>query len=164
MTTEEFNALPLEARQYIINQQGCASCGKTQDLSTLYKKFLIMQKQKFFTLRIGAVSYKTEDGQGAVLYPLHPKDSESTILEKLKTALKVHEVAPTRFSEFNKRDIEGYIEAQGVEDLGAEDLGAEDLGAEDLGAEDKTPETKPLFGAAKKAAEAKAAKVANDLD
>jgi hypothetical protein len=139
MTTEEFNALPLEARQYIINAQGCASCGKTQDLSTLYKKFLIMQKQKFFTLRIGAVSYKTEDGQGAVLYPLHPKDSESTILEKLKTALKVHEVAPTRFSEFNKRDIEDFL-ADGQEPV------------------------RPLFGAAKKAAEAKAAKVANDLD
>jgi hypothetical protein len=139
MRVEEFNALPLEARQYIIKQQGCLSCGKAQDLDTLYKKYQIMTKQKLFTLRVGAVSYKTEDGKSGVLYPLHSKDSEATIKEKLQKALEVHSVAPGRFSEFNERDIKEFLA-------------------------DVEKPTKPLFGAAKKAADAKAAKVANDLD
>lgn len=150
MSTEDFNALPIEARQYIINQQGCLSCGKAQDLDALYRKFLNMQKQSLYTLRVGAVSYKTEDGKHGVLYPINPKDTQEQVIEKLEKAVEVYAVAPHKFSAFNEPDILELIGAQPVEDEAEK--------VED----EKT--AKPLFGAAKKAAEAKAAKAGSDLD
>lgn len=153
MSTEDFNALPIEARQYIINQQGCLSCGKAQDLDALYRKFLNMQKQSLYTLRVGAVSYKTEDGKHGVLYPINPKDTQEQILEKLEKAVEVYAVAPQKFSAFNEPDILELIGATAVED--------EEDEAEK--AEYKKTD-KPLYGAAKKAAEAKAAKAVSDLD
>lgn len=68
MTADEFNALPLEARQFIEKQQGCQSCGNAQDIDGLYKRYLVMKKKALFTLRTGAVPYKDKDGKGGVLY------------------------------------------------------------------------------------------------
>ena len=132
MTAEEFNLLPLQAREYIEKQQGCMSCGKSQDIDTLYKNYILMSKKALFTLRMGAVSYITEAGDGGVLYPIHPSDSDGVVKEKLATALKVYAVAPGKFSDIQEEKIEKILAAKVA---------------------------KPLAGAAKAAAEKKAAKV-----
>lgn len=137
MTAEEFNALPLLARQYIEQKQGCMSCGKSQDIDTLYKNYLLMSKRALFTLRMGAVSYTTEAGDGGVLYPIHPSDSEAVVKEKLATALKVFAVAPGKFSDIQEEKIEKILAEKAV---------------------------KPLMGAAKAAAEKKAAKEKAEAD
>lgn len=142
MNTEEFNDLPLAARQYIEKQQGCLSCGNSQDVATLYKKYLIMQKKSLFTLRTGAVSFKTDSGRHGVLYPIHPSDSGDEVRAKLETALLVFEKAPNRFSDFREENIRAVLAQK---------------------TEGEKP-VKQLHGAAKKAAEAKAAKEANELD
>ncbi len=129
MTAEEFNALPLLARQYIEQQQGCMSCGKSQDIDTLYKNYLLMSKKALFTLRMGAVSYINKAGKGGVLYPIHPNDSEAVVKEKLATALAVYAIAPGKFSDIQEEKIQKVL-----------------------------GEAKPLVGAAKAAAEKKAAK------
>lgn len=130
MTAEEFNTLPLLARQYIEQQQGCMSCGKSQDIDTLYKNYLLMSKKALFTLRMGAISYATEAGKGGVLYPIHPSDTEAEVKEKLETALAVFAVAPGKFSDIQEEKIEKILAEKAV---------------------------KPLAGAAKAAADKKAA-------
>ena len=143
MTAEEFNDLPLAARQFIEKQQGCLSCGSSQDIDTLYKKYLVMKNKALFTLRTGAVPYKTKDGKGGVLYPIQPKDTEEVIKGKLKEALIVFALRPGKFSDFDEDKIKAIL--------------AEEPAAEE-------PAVKQLHGAAKKAAEAKAAKEAVDSD
>jgi len=90
MTPETFNALPLEARRYIEQQKSCASCGKSNDIDRHYKNYLAMKANRLYTLRIGAVVFKDEDGEGKVLYPLHPKDTKEDVKSKLALAVKVH--------------------------------------------------------------------------
>ena len=165
MTTEEFNALPLGARRWIEQQQGCASCGKSKDADTLYKNYLLMSKKALFTLRRGAVLYKRENGEGTILYPIHPKDSEEQIKEKLSIALEVYAVAPGRFSDIQEDKIAKILaeedeteEDETEEDETEEDETEEDETEEDETEEDETQPVKKLYGAAKKAAEAKAAK------
>lgn len=129
MTAEEFNALPLLARQYIEQKQGCMSCGKSQDIDALYKNYLLMSKKALFTLRMGAVSYITKAGKGGVLYPIHPSDSEVVVREKLETALAVYAIVPGKFADIQEEKIQKILAAKVA---------------------------KPLTGAAKAAAEKKA--------
>lgn len=115
MTTEQFNALPLEARRFIQSQQNCLSCGKKNNLDAHYKNYLNMKNQSLFTLRNGAVSFfdeKTKKSQ--ILYPLHPNDSEDQIKEKLKIALRIHAVRPERFSVISVSDIEAKLKEKKV--------------------------------------------------
>lgn len=115
MTTEQFNALPLEARRFIQSQQTCLSCGKKNNLDAHYKKYLNMKNQSLFTLRNGAVSFfdeKTKKSQ--ILYPLHPNDSEDQIKEKLKIALRIHAVRPERFSVISVSGIEAKLKEKKV--------------------------------------------------
>lgn len=172
MTAEEFNALPLEARRYIENQKICVSCGRKNDLDTHYKNYLAMKNNQLFTLRAGAVAFRREsDGEAGVLYPIHPSDTDEQIKDKLKLALELNEVAPDKFSTISVREIE--------EILGAED---EDPNFGTVGiTSNKTPEeadaeikkanaelegkpAKQLFGAAKAAADKKAALEAKELE
>lgn len=147
MTTEEFNLLPLPAREYIEKQQGCVSCGKSQDIDTLYKNYLLMSKKALFTLRMGAVSYKTEAGEGGVLYPIHPSDSDETIKAKLKTALEVHAIAPGKFSDIQEEKIAKILAVDPDADVDPDEKPA-----------------KKLYGAAKAAADKKAAAEVDDLE
>ncbi len=105
MTTEEFNALPLEARRFITDQKGCASCGQKKDLDKFYKKYLEMQKTTFFVLRNGAIP--TEEG---VLYPIYATDTDSILVDKLKLAVKLHTKRPEKFSTFEELRIKAYLE------------------------------------------------------
>lgn len=154
MSPEEFNALPLEARRYISNQRSCLSCGKSQDLDTLYKNYLAMIKQALYTLRLGAVLYKKKDGTGGILYPIHPNDSEEVIKEKLSTALEVYAVAPGRFTDIQEEKITKILGAVEVAEIATE------------AAETAQKPVKKLFGAAKAAADkkAKASEEVDDLE
>jgi hypothetical protein len=160
MTSETFNSLPLEARQYIENQKACASCGKSQDTDRHYKNYLAMKNKSLYTLRLGAVVFKDAQGEGQVLYPLHPKDTEEDVKTKLAQALAVYAAAPTKFSTFSKAEIEEALaeEAETEEAETEEDETEEDETEEDETEEDENPPVKKLYGAAKKAADAKAAK------
>jgi hypothetical protein len=115
MTAEEFNKLPLDARQYIEKQKPC--CGRSTDLDALYKSFLIMKKTELFLLRTGAINYKTANGDTGILYPIHPKDTEDQVKDKLKTALAVNGVSPDSFE---------YIQADKIEKILGETEGAND--------------------------------------
>jgi len=139
MTADEFNALPLDARQYIEKQKTCLSCGKAQDLNTHLRNFYIMKNGNLFTLRTGAIGYRDADGKGAILYPIHPADSEEVIKSKLAQAVAVHAVAPHKFATFNEEKIEKVLKPAEVKKA-------------------------PLTGAAKAAADKKAAKAAEEAE
>lgn len=177
MTAEEFNALPLEARRYIEKQKTCLSCGRANDLDAHYKNYLIMKQNQLFTLRTGAVPFKSKKtGQSGVLYPIHPNDSEEQIKNKLRLALELNEVAPNKFSVISILEIEKYLSEsqEGQEDpnfgtegivykKSPEEADAEikeankSLNLDGDGKEIKEAPAKQLHGAAKAAADKKAA-------
>jgi len=97
-----------------------------------------MSKKALYTLRRGAVPYKRENGEGGILYPIHPKDSEEQIKEKLAQVLEVYAVAPNRFDDIQEDKIKKILS----------------------GESGKKAEAKPLVGAALAAANKKAAKEA----
>jgi hypothetical protein len=110
MSTEEFNALPLEARRFIEEEMGCASCGKTKDLDSLFKKYQQMQKTSLFVLRNGAVCFsEKKTNERFILYPISSNDTEIELKEKLKNALKINEVKPDSFSSINVEEIKSIL-------------------------------------------------------
>lgn len=113
MTADEFNALPLDARRYIEKQKTCMSCGNAQDLDAHLRNYYTMKNGNLFTLRTGAIGYKDAKGKGAILYPIHPADSEEVIKSKLKQALAVHAVAPDKFSTFDEDKIKKVLSPAG---------------------------------------------------
>ena len=135
------------------------SCGKSQDIDTLYKKYLIMSTKALFTLRAGAIPY-AEDGVGKILYPIHPQDSEEVVKGKLAEALKVYAVAPHKFTDIQEEKIEKILaeEPEAEEPEGEEPEGEEPEAEEPEAEEPEAKPVKQLFGAAKKAAETKASK------
>jgi len=147
MKPEDFNALPLEARRYIEKQKTCLSCGRANDLDAHYRNYLNMKNGNLFTLRTGAVPFKRTNGESGVLYPIHPNDTEDQIKAKLQLALELNAIRPDKFSIISVADIEAIL---GV---------TEEL--TDL-QEDPRP-VKKLYGAAKAAADRKAAE-AEELD
>lgn len=163
MTTDEYNGLPLEARRYIENKQGCQSCGgSSQDIDTIYKNYLVMKKGALFTLRTGAVNYKSADGERTgILYPIHPKDSEEVVKEKLETALIVYAVAPDKFSSIQEEKIEKILnpEPEQAQEQAPESkflqLDAPKQESKFLEPDAPAQEPKQLYGAAKTSAERK---------
>jgi len=119
-----------------------------------------MKNENLYTLRLGAVVFKDAQGEGQVLYPLHPKDSEEDVKNKLAQALHVYAAAPSKFTHIDTHTIKGMlaIEDETEEDETEEDETEEDETEEDETEEDETKPAKKLYGAAKKAADAKAAK------
>lgn len=124
MTTEEFNALPLEARLYIQSEIGCLTCGKTKDLGELYQQFKNMKVETLFTLRMGAVSYTdAKTKEQAILYPIVAKDSSAEIKAKLRAVLRVAAVKPDAFNFVNTSEIEKILKSKKV--IALNDLEAE---------------------------------------
>jgi len=156
MTTEEFNALPLQARQYIEKEQAGACCGKVLDVDALYKNYLLMSKKALFALRMGAVNYKTEAGKGGVLYPIHPSDSDEVVREKLATALEVYAIAPGKFDDIQEDKIKKI--------LGAEPKVVELKGAAKAAADKKAAKDAAAKAAEEAEAQAKAAVTDTDED
>lgn len=115
MTTEFFNALPEAARRFIQSQQTCLSCGKKNNLDVHYKNYLVMKNKSLFTFRNGAISFldsKTKKSQ--ILYPLHPKDTDAEIKEKLKIALRINAVRPQSFLTISIEEIEAELKVKKV--------------------------------------------------
>lgn len=112
MTSEEFNKLPLDARQYIERQQASVCCGKANNLDAHYQNYLIMKNDKLFSLRTGAVSFKDSKGKGAVLYPIHPNDTEEQVKVKLAQAVQVYAVAPEKFDNFSEDKIDKILSGE----------------------------------------------------
>jgi len=152
MKPEDFNALPLEARRYIEKQKTCLSCGRANDLDAHYRNYLNMKNGNLFTLRTGAIAFKRTNGESGVLYPIHPNDTEDQIKVKLRLAMELNVIRPDKFSIISVADIEAIL---GV----TEEVEAEEVEAEEV---DPKP-VKKLYGAAKAAADRKAAE-AEELD
>lgn len=72
-----------------------------------------MSKGTLFTLRTGAVNFRSADGKKTgILYPIHPNDSDEVVKEKLQTALEVHAVAPEKFESISEEKIQKVLNAK----------------------------------------------------
>ena len=110
MTTDQFNALPIEARRYIEFEQGQLCCGKKIDLNSHYQNYLKMKTETLFTLRTGAISYVDDKtGKGSVLYPIFPDDTDAEVKAKLKLVLRINKVSPEMFALVNVSAIEKLV-------------------------------------------------------
>lgn len=110
MTTEIFNALPIEARRFIENEIGCLSCGQKKDLDYLLLKYNQMKNSNLYIFRNGAVSFfDKKEQKRTILYPLSDSDTDEETKEKLKNALKVNEVRPESFLKINVEEIKAIL-------------------------------------------------------
>lgn len=111
MTTEEFNALPEEARRFISSHAGCLGCGgnKEQKLNKAYQLYLNYRVMKAYQLFGGGINYKEGEERG-VLYPLSENDTDFQIREKIRIAKLIREKSPEVFISFNERDMEEILE------------------------------------------------------
>ena len=140
MTAEEFNKLPLDARQFIEKQKPC--CGRSNDLDALYKSFLVMKNTELYLLRIGAVNFKKESGETGILYPIHPTDTEDQVNAKLTIALAVSAVAPDAFEYIQEDKIKVILgEQDSTKSKGVKNLNA------DKDSKSKTKTTAPKVNA-----------------
>ena len=111
MTTEEFNALPEEARRFISSHAGCLGCGgnKEQKLNKAYQLYLNYRVMKAYQLFGGGINYKEGEERG-VLYPISENDTDFQIREKIRIAKLIREKSPEVFISFNERDLEDILE------------------------------------------------------
>lgn len=105
MTTEEFNALPSEARRFIQDQAGCLSCGnKAQKLTKAYELYKNHKKMSGYRMRGGGVNYKFE-GERGVLTNIRVDDEPDAIRHKIKLAREIYKSNPELFESFNDSDL-----------------------------------------------------------
>jgi hypothetical protein len=107
MSTEEFNALPEDARRFISTNAGCLGCGGNKELklTKAYELYLIHKKMNAFQLFGGGVNYKQDDEVG-VLYPISKEDSDFQIRKKIKIAKLIYKKNPELFISFNQNEID----------------------------------------------------------
>lgn len=106
MTTEEFNALPLEARRFIETNAGCLGCGNSEaKLTRAYALYKSYKMAHVYTLFGGGINYLVGDKKG-VLYNVSDNDEPLEIREKLDLAEKIHASSPHVFSSYDQRAIE----------------------------------------------------------
>lgn len=109
MTTEEFNALPLEARRFIEANSNCLGCGdKESKLDQGYKNYLNTKKMRAFQLFGGGVNYTYKENSG-VLYHIDAKDTDDEIRKKIKIAKLIYKKNPELFIEYNENEMEGVL-------------------------------------------------------
>lgn len=121
MTKEQFNSLPLEARNFIQNHAGCLSCGNAEaKLTKGYALYLTSKKMNTYTLFGGGVNY-SQNGQTGVLRSVNDSDTPFEIREKISIAKAIHAAEPHLFMEFNEQAMDALLEslpADEVVDLG----------------------------------------------
>lgn len=111
MNAEEFNALPLEARQFIEANAGCLACGgKERKLTEAYTLYLTLKKMKAFQIMGGGVNF-VEKGNNGVLYPIRDADTDDEIREKIRIAKIIHETNPELFISFDESEIKKTLES-----------------------------------------------------
>lgn len=104
MTTDEFNALPLEAKRFIQSNAGCLGCGnKEGKLNKAYALYLNNKKMAAYQMRGGGVNYKYNNAKG-VLYNIKLDDEPEVIREKIKMAKAIHANAPHLFISFDEKE------------------------------------------------------------
>lgn len=104
MTTEEFNALPSEARRFIESNAGCLGCGnKESKLTKAYELYLKNKKMSAYQIKGGGVNYKQGNETG-VLYKINDQDSPLEIRHKIKMARAIHKVNPELFIVFDEKE------------------------------------------------------------
>lgn len=120
MTTEEFNALPLEARRFIETHAGCLSCGNPANkLTRAYELYKAHKMANVYTLFGGGINYVVDDKKG-VLYNVKEDDTPFEIREKLALAEKIHAKSPHVFMTYDKnaiKELEASLPAEEVVDL-----------------------------------------------
>jgi biotin-(acetyl-CoA carboxylase) ligase len=111
MTKEEFNSLPLEARNFIQKNSGCLSCGNAEaKLTKGYALYLSHIKMSTFVLIGGGVNY-SQDGQKGVLRAVQTADSPFEIKEKIKIAKLIHASNPELFSIFDEKAMDDLLKS-----------------------------------------------------
>lgn len=117
MTTEEFNALPLEARRYIEMYAGCLSCGNTANkLTRAYELYKAHKMANVYQLFGGGINYVVDDKKG-VLYNVKEEDTPFEIREKLALAAKIHDKSPHVFISYDKNAIRELLDSLPAEEV-----------------------------------------------
>jgi hypothetical protein len=124
MTTEEFNALPLEARRFIETHAGCLSCGNASaKLTRAYELYKSYKMAHSYILFGGGINYRIDEKAG-VLYNVKESDTGLEVREKLDLAERIHAKNPEVFMHFDQKAIDELREAlpeDEVIDLRSED-------------------------------------------
>lgn len=138
MTTEEFNALPLEARRFIETHAGCLSCGNPSGkLTKAYELYKAHKMTNVYTLFGGGINYVVDEKKG-VLYNVNQNDTDFEIREKLDLAERIHEKSPEVFITYDKEaivELLATLETAKVVDLRSPEQIEADLKAEQEAAE-----------------------------
>ena len=106
MTTQEFNALPLEARRFIELHAGCLSCGNSaQKLTRAYELYKANRMEQVYVLFGGGINYSLK-GERGVLYNISSADEPAEVKNKLEIAKKIYASNPEVFMSFDQKAIE----------------------------------------------------------
>lgn len=117
MTTEEFNALPLEARRFIETHAGCLSCGNPANkLTRAYELYKAHKMANVYQLFGGGINYVVDDKKG-VLYNVKEEDTPFEIREKLALAEKIHDKSPHVFMSYDKNAIKELLDSLPAEEV-----------------------------------------------
>lgn len=117
MTTEEFNALPLEARHFIQKNAGCLACGNTkQKLDKAYALYLNSKKMTTYQLYGGGINYKLGEETG-ILYNIKVEDTPMQIREKIRIAKLIREKRPHSFSLYDETAMDALLASLPAEDV-----------------------------------------------
>lgn len=109
MTKEQFNSLPLEARNFIQKHAGCLSCGNAEaKLTKGYALYLTSKKMNTYTIFGGGVNY-SQNGQTGVLRAVNDSDTPFEIREKISIAKAIHATSPHLFMVFNVEAMDALI-------------------------------------------------------
>lgn len=111
MTKEQFNSLPLEARNFIQKHAGCLSCGNAEaKLTKGYALYLTSKKMNTYTIFGGGVNY-SQNGQTGVLRAVNDSDTPFEIREKISIAKAIHATSPHLFMVFNVEAMDALLES-----------------------------------------------------
>jgi len=111
MTKENYNSLPLEARNFIQKHAGCLSCGNAEaKLTKGYALYLTSKKMNTYTIFGGGVNY-SQNGQTGVLRAVNDADTPFEIREKISIAKAIHATSPHLFMVFNVEAMDALLES-----------------------------------------------------
>lgn len=117
MTSQEFNALPEEARRFIEAHAGCLSCGNPESkLTRAYELYKANKMANVYVLFGGGINYAF-DGNKGVLYNINSEDTPDEIRAKLDIAARIKEVRSEAFISYDERGIEDLLESLPAEEI-----------------------------------------------
>jgi hypothetical protein len=115
MTNEEFNSLPLEARNFIQKNSGCIACGNSANkLTRAYQLYKETRKMQTYSIKGGGINFQQGEEKG-ILIGIKAEDSVFQITEKIKIAKLVYASSPHVFSHFDENAMDKLLESLEVE-------------------------------------------------